>query len=322
MSSASRRVRDLLNESAKRVVELSYPVNYRERSIDFVATLGGGGERSARPPDGVVIKVGPGRSSGVNPETEEDLVDFADAIDGIPLVVDERLYDNIVFERGSVFAVNERTLENLIRERELIALYRRNELYVALNVEHIEREVTRGSLRLSEISDVLGLSRKSVESYLRGPGLVSIEKAEKLVAEYDANVIMPVGYRVLRRLFGRKERAQPGFVREVGCGPVVYSLRKTTVDLIVREVPPEGSRFLRFYVDFERTRSVKYVKAKVLNALRLARELGAELEVTASDSSSLETLRREIESEVGRDAVFYIRFSSRGPEHASRRSSV
>lgn len=322
MSSVSRRIREVLREVAERVVELNYPANCRERSIDFVATLARERARPERPSEGVVIKVSPGRSTGVNPETEEDLVSFADAIDGIPLVVDDRLYDNIVFERGRVFAVNERTLENLVKERELIALYRRNELYVALNVELIEREIARGSLRLSEISDVLGLSRKSVEGYLRGPGLISIEKAERLVAEYDARIVLPVSYRVLRGVFERKERARPGLVREVGEDSLVYSLRKTTVDFIVREVPQEGVRSLRFYVDSERTRSVKYARTKVLNALRLARELNAVLEVTAPDASSLETLRREIESQAGRDLAPYIRFSLGGPERAFQRSSV
>ncbi len=311
-----------MREVAERVVELSYPANYRERSIDFVATIARERARSAQPPEGVVIKVGPGRTSGVNPETEEDLAKFADAIDGVPLVVDERLYDDIVFERGRVFAVNERTLENLIKERELIAIYRRNELYVALNVELIEREIARGSIRLSEISDVLGLSKKSVESYLRGPGLISVEKAERLVAEYDASVVLPVGYRVLREVFRRKERAQPSFVREMTGEPLVYSLSKTTVDFVVREAPFEGHKALKFYVDSERTRSLKYVKTKVLNALRLARELGAALEVTASEASFLETLRREIEGQAGRDLVSHVRFSSAGPERTFQRSSV
>lgn len=322
-SSISRKVKNILKETAGSVVELDYPTNYRERSIDYVATLREySRDRSSwsHQSGGIVVRISPRRSSGISDEVEEDLAKFADAIGGIPLVVDNELYDNIVFDHGRVFATNERTLENLVKERELITLYRRNELYVALNVKLMERELARGGLRLSEISDILGLSRKSVESCLKGLGLVSIDKAERLVTEYGSDVILPIGYSTLREIFKRKGLPRSGLIKEMDTETLVYSFSKTVVDLVVREAPPERSYSLRFYVDFGRTQSVKHVRAKTLNALRLVREFGTTLEVIVPDQASLELVKREVESEVGEESGPYIRFSSQSPARTFRRS--
>ncbi|MEM1931176.1 MAG: hypothetical protein QXL79_03570 [Sulfolobales archaeon] len=323
VSSVSKKVKGILKEVARSVVELDYPANYRERSIDYVAII------KTRTKDkayqlystgGVVVRVSPGRSSTISNEVEEDLAKFADAIDGVPIVIDSELYDNVVFDYGKVFAANERTLENIVKERELITLYRRNELYVALNIKLIEREVSRGGLRLSEISEVLGLSKKSVESCLKGPGLVSIEKAEKLVSEYSPDMILSIGYDILREIFKKKNPPPQGLNRETRPETLVYDLKKTAVDLVVRELPPEGPHALKFYVDFNKTQSVKHVKTKVVNALRLARELNANLEVIVPDHTSLELVRREVESEIGEGLSSYIKFSSQNQVRIFRRN--
>lgn len=326
VSSVSRRVRDVLRGVADKVVELDYPINYRERSIDFVATIG---EHSKdRKPQqlsnkgSIVVRISSSKSSGINSEVENDLAKFADALDGIPIVIDDEVYDNIVFDYGKIFVSNERTLENVIRERELITIYRRNELYVALNVGLIEREINRGSLRISDISNILGLSKKSVENCLKGLGLVSIDKAEKLVSEYGSNMILSINYGNLREIFVKKNLPRSSLVKEVSTRALVYSLNKTAVDVVMREVAPEGESSLRFYVDFSKTQSVKYVKAKILNALRLAREFSALTEVVISDQSSLDLLRKEIENEVGGEVSQYIKFSSSSRVYTFQRSST
>lgn len=326
VSSVIRRVRNVLRETADTVVELDYPANYRERSIDFVATLREQARDREHVPahalEGVVVRISPGKSSGVSSEVEEDLAKFADVIDGIPLVVDDELYDNIVFDYGRIFATNERTLENIMKEKELITLYRRNELYVALNVKLIEKEISRGSLRISDISNTLGLSKKSVETCLKGLGLVSVEKAEKLITQYSSELVMSVGYEVLREVFKKKNLPRPGLIREMGTETLIYSLNKTAVDLVVREAPRERARLLRFYVDSGRTQSVKHVRAKIMNALRLAEEFNAALEVIVPDSSFLELLKKEIESDAGSEILNYIKFSSQSQVRTFQRSST
>ena len=323
VSSVSKKVKGILKEVTGSVVELDYPTNYRERSIDFVATLKTRSKDRAHQPHstgGVVVRVSPGRSSTISNEVEEDLAKFADAIDGVPVVIDNELYDNIVFDHGKVFATNERTLENIVKERELITLYRRNELYVALNIKLIEREVSRGGLRLSDISDALGLSKKSIESCLKGLGLISIDKAEKLISEYSSDMILSIGYDILREIFKKKTPQPSGLIREMGAETLVYDLKKTAVDLVVRELPLERLYSLRFYVDFNKTQSVKYVKTKILNALRLAREFSANLEVIVPDQTSLELVKKEVEREIGEELSSYIKFSSQSRTHIFQRS--
>jgi|YelNatPaOPRAMG01_1025707.scaffolds.fasta_scaffold65060_2 predicted transcriptional regulator len=316
----SRKIRNMLRELTSRVVELDYPANYRERSIDFVASLEEYyRERPRRPLGSMVIRVSPGKVS-VSSEVEEDLAKFADAVDGVPVVVSDELYDNIVFDHGEVFLSNERTLENLVKERELIALYRRNELYVALNVELIEKELRRGSLRLSELSNTLGLSKKSVESCLKGLGLINIDKAEKLVTELGPEMVLSINYETLRELFKRKQSQ----AAESGQEPrrtLIYELNKTAVDLVIRGATSDESGSLKFYVDYARTKSVKTVKAKVANALRLAREFRAVVEVVVPDISQLEVVKREVSSELQDSAEPYIRFSFPSRSHVFQRSS-
>lgn len=318
--SISRRIRSMLREITDRVVELDYPANYRERSIDFVASLGGHQRDRLRQPVGnIVIRVSPGRAS-VSNEVEEDLAKFSDAVDGVPIVINDELYDNIVFDYGKVFLTNERTIENLVKERELIALYRRNELYVALNVKLIETELERGNLRLSELSNTLGLSRKSVESCLRGLGLINIDKAEKLVTELGPDMVRSINYETLRELFKRKQSQVLEGGQELR-KTLIYELSKTAVDFVIRGATTDVEYSLRFYVDYSRTKSVKTVKAKVANALKLAREFRAVVEVLVPDTTQLEVVKREISSELQGDEEPYIRFSFPNQPHTFQRSS-
>ncbi|MCS7099984.1 MAG: hypothetical protein RMH84_04550 [Sulfolobales archaeon] len=318
-------MRDILREVAGSVVELDYPINYRERSIDFVATIGERTrDREAQQfgsRESLVVRVGSSRGFSISDEVENDLAKFADAVDGVPVAIDDELYDNIVFDYGKIFVSNERTLENVVKERELITIYRRNELYVALNSKLIEREISQGSLRVSDVSNALGLSKKSVESCLKGLGLVSIDRAERLVSEYGPEMILSINYGHLREIFRRKNPPQ-SLVREMDTGTLVYSLNKTAVDVVIREASFEGVRSLRFYVDFSRTRSIKYVKTKIENALRLAREFGASVEVVVPDQPSLELLKKEIVSDIGEEVSRHVKFSSRSQVRTFQHSST
>jgi len=322
-----RRVREVLRENSEEVVELEYPPSSRERSIDFVAAgVFVSSERKHHPhtrgEGQMAVRVSALRGYNVSSSTEEDLAKFAEAIDGVPFVVSNELYDNIVYERGHIFLGNERTLENLIKSRELIALYRRNELYVALNTHLIEKEISRRGIRISEISDVLGVSRKSLENYLKGLGLISIEKAEKLVTEYSADMIASVGYKILKEIFRRKTTSRAdivggGIERDLR----VYKLSKTAVDYVVREFKPNEVSPPRFYVELRGTPSLKELKAKLLNAVKLAKTYGTVLSVVASSMEELEMIKEELKKEFGEIPQRHVSFSLFAQEPVFQRSS-
>jgi predicted transcriptional regulator len=321
-----RRVREVLKENSEELVELEYPPSSRERSIDFVATgIVIPGERrhqhaQAREEGQMVVRVSTHRGYNISSNIEEDLAKFSEAIDGVPFVVSNELYDNIVYERGHVFLGNERTLENLIRSRELIAIYRRNELYVALNTQLIEKEISRGGIRISEVSDVLGISRKSLENYLKGLGLIPIEKAEKLVTEYSADMVVSVNYRILREIFKRKSSSRADVVS--GGGDLrVYRLSKTTVDYVVREFKPSGAGPPRFYVELRGISSLRELKAKLLNAIKLARAYNTVLNIVVSSMGDLEVVKEELRRELGEIPQKYVSFSLSEQEPAFQRSS-
>lgn len=321
-----RRVREVLRENFEEVVELEYPLSSRERSIDFVATgVFVPSERKhhshTRGEGQMVVRVSTLRGYNVSSSTEEDLAKFAEAVDGVPFVVSNELYDNIIYERGHVFLGNERTLENLIRNRELIAIYRRNELYVALNTQLIEREISRGGIRISEVSDVLGVSRKSLENYLRGLGLIPIEKAEKLVTEYSADMVVSVNYSILRELFKRKSSSRADIVSGREGDIRVYRLSKTTVDYVVREFKPSKASSLRFYVELRGVPSLKELKAKLLNAIKLAKVYGTVLNVIVSSVGDLEAVKEELKKELGEVPQEHVSFSLTAQEPVFQRSS-
>jgi len=322
-----RRVREVLRENSEEVVELEYPLSSRERSIDFVATgVVASSERRhphvhTREESQIVIRVSTLRGYSVSSSTEEDLAKFAEAVDGIPFVVSNELYDNIVYERGHVFLGNERTLENLIRSRELIAIYRRNELYVALNTQLIEREISRGDIRISEVSEILGVSRKSLENYLKGLGLIPIEKAERLVTEYSADAVVSVSYNILKEIFKRKSASRADMVGGREGGLRVYRLSKTTVDYVVRGFRPSEVSSPRFYVELRGIPSLKELRAKLLNAIKLAKVYGTVLNVVASSAGDLETVKEELRRELGEVPQKHVSFSLTAQEPVFQRSS-
>jgi putative transcriptional regulator len=322
-----RRVREVLKEGSEELVELEYPLSSRERSIDFIATgIVIPSERryqymQSREEGQMVVRVSTHRGYNVSSSIEEDLAKFAEAIDGVPFVVNNELYDNIVYERGHVFLGNERTLENLIRSRELIAIYRRNELYVALNTRLIEREISRGGIRISEVSDVLGISRKSLENYLRGLGLIPIEKAEKIVTEYSADMVASVNYRILREIFKRKSSSRADMVGGGEGSLRVYKLNKTTVDYVVREFKPGEFSPPRFYVELRGIPSLRELKAKLLNAIKLARVYDTVLNVVASNTGDLEVVKEELRRELGETPQKHVSFSLSVQESVFQRSS-
>jgi len=191
------RVKEALNLSNKDYVVVEFPIRYKERSIDIVALDNEG--------HNMVIRIKP--SITLSREEIEDLVEASLALDAIPLMVseDESLYDNIVYEREGIYVLNERTLENIcLRPTELIALYRKGDLYVSLNSKAFKELKTSKKYTLSDLSFRTGISRRTLFDYEREDSIISIDVAERLVDVLGEEVVKTINLKIMRREFIRK----------------------------------------------------------------------------------------------------------------------
>ena len=191
------RVKEALNLSSKDYVVIEFPIRYKERSIDIVALDNEG--------HNMVIRIKP--SITLSKEEIEDLVEASLALDAIPLMVseDENLYDNIVYEREGIYVLNERTLENIcLRPTELIALYRKGDLYVSLNSKAFKELKTIKKYTLSDLSFRTGISRRTLFDYEREDSIISIDVAERLVEVLGEDVVKTINLKIMRREFIRK----------------------------------------------------------------------------------------------------------------------
>jgi len=226
-----KRVVDTLERTGKRYALLKFPTSYRERSIDLIAVDSAG--------ENVVIRIK--SSSKITREEAKDLINASLALDSIPIAIssDPLLFDNVIYEKEGIYLMNERTFENLYtKPNEIIALYRKGDLYLEVNKEFIKKERLKHELSLSDASYLLNLSRKMIYQYEKEGGMVTVETAEKLVDTFGAKAISPINHRVMRTEFVEKARREadittPAILKKVVTGKV-YTLKKSAPDYIVR----------------------------------------------------------------------------------------
>ncbi len=226
------RVVETLERAGKRYAPLKFPTSYRERSIDLIA-IGNDGRNA-------VLRIKSG--SRLTKEEAEDLRNASLALDSIPIAVsdDPSLYDNIVYEKEGVYLMNERTLENLYNKpNEIIALYRKGELYLVVNKDTIRKERARREMSLGDASYALHLSRKMIYTYEKKGGMVTIETAEKLVNLFGADAVMSVNHEMIREDFMSRtskdaDEESSGLVKEIVEAGEAYKLRKSAPDYIVK----------------------------------------------------------------------------------------
>lgn len=227
------RIVSTLERIGKRYALLQFPSSYRERSIDFV-TVGGGTENAV-----IRVKVG----SRVSREEAEDLVKASLAFDSVPIVVsdDPSLYDNIIYEKEGVYLMNERTLENMYtKPNEIIALYRKGDLYLVADKDVIRERRAQKNLSLGDVSYLTNISRKMIYMYEKEGGMVAVETAEKLVNVFGADAVKSVTFKVIKSDFLKKANrfidksgSSENVLKVIEREGEVYGLRKSAPDYII-----------------------------------------------------------------------------------------
>jgi len=230
------RVVNILEATGKRYTILRFPSSYRERSIDLIAI---GGDTAD-----VIIRVKIGAS--VSKDEAHDMLKASLALGSIPIVIsdDPELYDNIIYEKGGVYVMNERTLENMyLKPTELIALYKKGELYLSVNREKLSEAMQRRMISISELSYLTNISRRTVFKYKKEGGMVTVENAEKLVSAVGEDVVESISFDIIAKdiqermheagLCLRNALSNPQLERRLRELGKVYEIRKSAPDYIV-----------------------------------------------------------------------------------------
>ena len=288
-------VTDTLDRAGKKYAILKYPASHRERSIDLIAI-----DENGR---NVVLRIKTG--SRVTREEADDLIKASMALGSVPLAVsdDSLLYDNIVYEREGIYLMNERTLENLYNKpSEIIALYRKGDLYLVVNRNFIRNERLKHDLSLGEASYLLKLSRKMVSQYEREGGMVTIETAEKLVDLFGVGAVSSLTHEAIRNDFLSKAKnllkgEEPKLPEEISLEGESFSLKKSAPDYIVK-----GDRVSTVIDATQRDYSLKKVIRKTTECVKLSELAWKEVHVVTSPERA-KTIIDELSTEISLNRI-------------------
>lgn len=284
------RVVNILEATGKRYTILRFPSSHRERSIDLIAVGGDAAD--------VIIRVKIGAS--VSKDEVHDILKASLALDSVPVVIsdDPELYDNIVYEKSGVYIMNERTLENMyLKPTELIALYKKGELYLTINREKLNEAMQRKMMSISELSYLTNISRRTVFKYKKEGGMVTVENAEKLVSVVGEDVVESIGFDIIAKdiqermrelgLCLRKALSNPRLEQHLREWGEVYDIRKSAPDYIV------SGEEIQVVVDATSPsrNTLKDVVKKTVECVKLVdvvrREIKASVSVVASRENEL-----------------------------------
>ncbi|MFN3268934.1 MAG: helix-turn-helix domain-containing protein, partial [Zestosphaera sp.] len=267
---------------------------YRERSIDMVA--------NSKEHGALIIRVKD--LMHVNRNEAQDLIKSSLALNAIPFVVSEapEVYENIVIEREGVYLVNLKTFQNMYSsEEDLIALYRRGELFVKVDSEVFSRKRTELRHTLTSLSSLLNISRKTLETYEKRGGNITIETAEKLASVLGEEVIKPISVKDLREEFVSKSvKEQQEFVSSESIHvrtnlkklfnvdeSKIYEIKRSAPDYIIKD------KETLITVDVTRSRdySMREILIKTGECLKFSRITEAGVRVVTDDAERAKVIK-------------------------------
>lgn len=272
------RVRSTLELANRRYTVIQYPTKYKERSIDLIAIN--------RNRENVVIRIR--KTPTLSRDEVRDLIKASMAFDAVPMIVscDRGLYDNIVYEREGVFILNDRTLENMyLRPNELVVFYKRGELFIPVNRENLIRARSGRTMSLGEVAYFTGISRRTLFSYEREGGLVTIETAERLVEVLGSDVIESVNLKLMKKEFKRRvaeapsveHEKEPVITRDILGEGKVYGLKKSAPDYLVKRTGSEVDIIVDALTNVKL--SIRDIVKKTIESLKISELSRGDVEV-------------------------------------------
>lgn len=283
---------------------INFPVKYRERSIDIVA--------SSREHGSLIIRVKD--SMHVNRNEAQDLIRSSTALNAVPFVVSEapEVYENIVTEKEGVYLVSLKTFQNMCSgEEDLIALYKRGELFVKVNSEVFSKKRTEQKHTLTSLASLLNISRKTLETYEKRGGNITIETAEKLTSVFGDEVIRSISMRDLREEFANRSiREQQGPVSSDAIRikaslkklfgvdeSKIYEIRRSAPDYIIKD------KETLITVDVRKSRgySMREILIKTGECLKFSKIAEAGVRVVTDDAERARIIRDSLSATEKKD---------------------
>ncbi len=287
-------VNNVLERVSFRYEVINFPTKYRERSIDIVA--------NSKEHGALIIRVKD--LMHVNRNEAQDLIKSSLALNAIPFVVSEapEIYENIVIEREGVYLVNLKTFQNMYSsEDDLIALYRRGELFVKVDSEIFSRKRTELRHTLTSLSSLLNISRKTLETYEKRGGNITIETAEKLASVLGEEVIRPISVKDLREEFASKSvKEQQEFAGSESTHvrtnlkklfnvdeSKIYEIKRSAPDYIIKD------KEILITVDVTRSRgyNMREILVKTGECLKFSRITEAGVRVVTDDAERAKIIK-------------------------------
>ncbi len=134
----------------------------------------------------------------ITEEQAEDLKRLSKFFKASPLIVGLRsksgeLEEGVVYERFGIYALRPETLYDALLNNELPAVFaERGGLYVRINGELLRELREKHGYSVTELAQLLGVSRKSLLNYERGEQAVSLEVAIQLEEIFDEALAEPI----------------------------------------------------------------------------------------------------------------------------------
>ncbi|CAB49289.1 transcriptional regulator [Pyrococcus abyssi] len=131
-------------------------------------------------------------------EQAEDLKRLAKLFKASPILVGLRtknyeMEDGIVYERFGIYAVTPGTLYSMFAEGEPpLIMAERGGFYVRIDGKRLKDLREKHGYSLSELANILGVSRKSLQRYEKGDSMVTLEVALRLEEVFDEALVKPI----------------------------------------------------------------------------------------------------------------------------------
>lgn len=177
-----KQVSNILEQAGFTWYSIKYPG--WKRSIDIVASRG-----NSR----LVMKIVEDLED-LDSEEVRDLQKSASAYDAIPLLASNscgkrKMEDDVVYVKSNINAVTPNLLRNfLLKGEKPIIVKMKGSYLLRINKEVFSRLRTEMGLSLGAISEMLGVSRKSVYLYERGELMITLERAIQLAERFGEDI--------------------------------------------------------------------------------------------------------------------------------------
>lgn len=142
----------------------------------------------------------------------EELKKISNALEGIPLVIEEGLEEDIIYSKRGMPMLNTKTLEKVLKKEDLPLIYiNKGGVYVKINPQKFREKRKELGYSIGELAYKLGVSRKAAMGYERGEMDATISmslKLEKLLGDDVFEKLSIEGLKLLAMKLSSKENLE------------------------------------------------------------------------------------------------------------------